>query len=96
MYWLAHITGFDGGSFASLYGGILGDVGELGILAALWASYRHGKCQSCWRWPARHPVEGTTYRTCRHHFTEDEHDRLKIHHALHWPAQHEFLKKPKV
>lgn len=92
MSWLAHVTGFDGGAFASLYGGILGDVGELGLIAAGVGWYTHRKCQACHR-IGRYVVEGTPYKTCHKHLTDGHHSRLHEHHRLNFPEQHAMLQR---
>ena len=64
------------------------DVGELAILGALITGYRHVNCHTkgCFR-IGHHPVEGTTYKTCRrHHPVFKDHPKrpsLAHIHALH-------------
>jgi len=44
----------------------------------------------CFR-PGRHPVEGTTFRTCQKHTTQEVHERLHKVHAEKFPEQHAHL-----
>ena len=50
------------------------------------------KQQWCWR-IGLHKVEGTTYRTCRHHTTGRHHDALFALHAARYPEQHAHLNR---
>jgi hypothetical protein len=38
-----------------------------------------------------HKVEGTTYRTCRHHLTRDIHRELRTQHAERHPEAHKTI-----
>lgn len=47
-------------------------------------------------WCARlgkHQVQGTTYKTCSRHCTQDVHELLRKQHAIKRPDQHRFLNK---
>jgi hypothetical protein len=61
----------------------------LGLVVGAWKKLN---CvdKGCWR-IGRHPVEGTTYHTCKHHTTGSVHERLKKDHARKWPEQHAHL-----
>ena len=39
-------------------------------------------------------VEGTTFRTCHHHTTQEVHERLYKRHSEQYPEQHEWLNRP--
>jgi len=45
----------------------------------------------CFR-PGRHPVKGTTFRTCHKHTTKSVHDRLYELHSVKYPEQHAHLR----
>ena len=70
-----------------------GGIGScLGYLTVFAVAYKKRKCNTCWRWPAEHKVDGTHYRTCHVHFTPEDHDRLHEKHRLKFPTQHAFHK----
>jgi hypothetical protein len=48
----------------------------------------------CFR-PGRHPVDGTTFHTCRKHTTGPVHEALKARHADKYPDQHAHLSEVK-
>lgn len=64
----------------------------LGYLTVFAVAYKKRKCNTCWRWPAEHKVDGTHYRTCHVHFTPEDHEALHEKHRLRFPTQHAFHK----
>lgn len=82
--WLGYWSGVSseagkGYAFWSGIGSCLGYVVVFGV------AYKHVRCQSCWRVALHHKVPGTHYRTCPHHSTADEHERLLAKHKRKWP-----------
>jgi len=64
------------------------------LLGSAVGIYTHHECREkgCYRL-AHHPVEGTTFKTCRPHATVEVHDRLSAEHAKKHPEQHELLNR---
>jgi hypothetical protein len=53
---------------------------------------RKFNCHTRWCWRiGKHPVEGTTFRTCSKHTTAEHHTELKRRHAIERPEQHALL-----
>jgi hypothetical protein len=61
-------------------------------LPTLYVIYKHHKCTCCWR-IAKHPVKGTSFKTCHRHTTIEDHARLSIEHKKKYPKLHKFLKE---
>jgi hypothetical protein len=65
-----HFLGLDSASGTAYlaWSGVLSDIAELAIVGGLIGIYRKHNCMihGCWR-IGRHPVEGTSYVTCRRH-----------------------------
>lgn len=60
-------------------------------IAAVWAIRKFNCSQrGCLRL-GFHRVDGTTYRTCRHHLTAEHHAALKERHAERHPEAHKVL-----
>jgi hypothetical protein len=58
------------------------------------AFYWHHTCTERWCFRlGHHPVEGTTFKTCRPHAKAEIHDRLFAEHAAKHPEQHELLNR---
>lgn len=74
------------------WSGIGSDLGEIALLGVVVKAYTHLNCtqKGCWR-IAKHPVDGTPYRTCHRHATVAGHAQLHEHHAAKHPDQHELL-----
>jgi hypothetical protein len=68
-----------------------------GLLASVVGIYKKFNCteKGCWR-IGHEKVDGTTFRTCRHHTTREVHDRLHLEHSQKFREQHEFLNAPKT
>jgi hypothetical protein len=68
LHWLAVHTGTvnESGPYYGFWSGFGSDLGEVTLIGAVVAGYRHSNCHTrhCWR-IARHPVEGTPYKVCR-------------------------------
>jgi hypothetical protein len=70
----------------------LSNLTVFGLLASAVGFYKRFNCteKGCWR-IGHERVQGTTFRTCRHHTTRAVHDRLHLEHAQKYPEQHEIL-----
>jgi hypothetical protein len=75
----------------------LSNLTVFGLLASAVGVYKKFNCteKRCWRL-GREKVEGTTFRTCRHHTTREVHDRLHLEHSRKFPEQHDFLNSSKA
>lgn len=73
----------------------LSNLTVFGLVITLAEIYRRHTCKECWR-PAKHPVEGTSYRTCHKHATCEVHDRLHSEHETKYPEQHQLLNRRKA
>jgi len=62
------------------------------IFGAIAGFYNRFECNKpgCYR-IGRHPVKGTTYRSCNKHMTAEDHAALRRLHAKKRPKQHAFL-----
>ena len=103
QHWLAVHTGTvnESGPWYGFWSGFGSDLGEVTLLGAIIATYKHKNCHTrhCWRL-AKHEVEGTPYKVCRrcHPTIADKSPtRADIHAAHHWArakAQAEKATKP--
>jgi hypothetical protein len=75
----------------------LSNLTVFGLLASAVGIYKKFNCteKGCWR-IGHEKVDGTTFRTCRHHTTREVHERLHIEHSQKFPDQHETLNAPKT
>jgi hypothetical protein len=78
------------GTAYGFWSGFGSDLGEAAIIGALLNHYRSHRCANCWRL-GRHEVEGTHYRTCHRHLTNDDHALLQTRHEVLHPEQHAML-----
>lgn len=72
----------------------LSNLTVFGLLVSIFGLYKHHNCteKGCWR-IGHHTVEGTTYKTCHKHTTENVHMKLFLHHSEKRPEQHALLNK---
>lgn len=64
------------------------------LLGSAIGLYKHHNCREP-RCPriGHHPVQGTTFKTCRPHTKIEVHDRLAAQHAQKHPEQHALLNR---
>jgi len=95
-HWLAVHTGTvnESGPYYGFWSGFGSDLGEVTLVVGVAALYKRYKCQTCWRL-AHHQVEGTHYRVCHHHWTDEDEQRLSDRHLRKFPLQHERAKRQK-
>ncbi len=95
-HWILNITGThipsSGSQWYNFWSGFGSDIAEFAILGSLLAVYKNHKCASCWR-IGRVQVEGTPYKTCHKHSTEDSHQAIHKRHSIEFPDQHKLLSK---
>ena len=96
-HWIEIHTGTvnESGPYYGFWSGFGSDLGEVTLIASAWVLYRQHKCKTCPR-IAKHPVEGTPYKTCHRHATEAHHATLHAHHAEKHPDQHALLNKERT
>lgn len=94
QHWLAVHTGTvnESGPYYGFLSGAGSDIGEVTLLGAIIAGYRHHNCHTrhCWRL-AKHDVDGTQYRVCRkcHPTIADKAPTRAEIHAAHHAAKKE-------
>lgn len=80
------------GNQYGFWSGFGSDLGELTIIGALLAGYKHHNCavKGCPRF-GTHKVDGTKYKTCHKHTTLSWHAKLQQDHSDKFPEQHKLL-----
>lgn len=99
QHWLAVHTGTvnEGGPYYGFFSGFGSDLGEVTIIGAIIATFKHHNCgvKRCWR-IGKIPVEGTPHKTCHKHSTVAHHKTLHERHGREHPEQHELLNPVEV
>jgi hypothetical protein len=80
------------GTGASLYGGVLGDLGELTLVAGALALLKHLNCDApgCWRY-GPHRTADRHHKLCRVHHTDLPNHKLSLEEIVERHHKHKSM-----
>lgn len=107
MHWLQHIwywievhtgTVNEPGPYYGFWSGFGSDIGEIALLGAIIATYKHHNCAvpRCYRIAhKKYEIKETKQYVCRKHHTQKWHDLLIEQYKEDYPEQHKLINKDK-
>jgi hypothetical protein len=84
------------GNQYGFFSGFGSDLGEVAIIGAVGATYKHHNCAvpRCWRIAHhKYEIKETKQYTCRMHHTQFWHDLLIKQYKQDYPQQHKLINK---